>query len=68
MPANPPVIFENLGLLVKLGEDPLVTTAEGQSLWVIRRLLPWALSLRSIAGSKMNFLTFYTRNLSLELL
>ncbi|KAH7007376.1 hypothetical protein EDB80DRAFT_577251, partial [Ilyonectria destructans] len=36
----PLVIFEDLGLLVKFGEDPFVTIAEGQCHWALRRLLP----------------------------
>lgn len=35
-----PVIFKDLGLLVKYGEAPEVTIAEGQCLWAIRNFLP----------------------------
>jgi aminoglycoside phosphotransferase len=35
-----PVVFEDLGLFVKYGEDPHVTIAEGQCLWAIRNFLP----------------------------
>lgn len=34
------VIFESLGLVVKLGKEPCVTVAEGQCLWWLRRHLP----------------------------
>lgn len=37
---RPPVIFKDLGLLVKYGEAPDVTIAEGQCLWAIRNFLP----------------------------
>ncbi|CAM1506082.1 Fc.00g057230.m01.CDS01 [Cosmosporella sp. VM-42] len=37
---HPPVVFEDLGLFVKYGEDPRVTIAEGQCLWALRQFLP----------------------------
>ncbi|KAF4437113.1 phosphotransferase family protein [Fusarium austroafricanum] len=35
-----PAVFKDLGLLVKFGEAPRVTIAEGQCLWAVRHLLP----------------------------
>ncbi|EFR03524.1 phosphotransferase enzyme family protein [Nannizzia gypsea CBS 118893] len=35
-----PVHYEQLGLIVKYGRAPQVTVAEGQLLWVLRRVLP----------------------------
>lgn len=35
-----PALFEELGLIVKHGEGPKVTVAEGQCLWALRRYLP----------------------------
>lgn len=34
-----PVIYDDLGLVVKLGKAPRVTIAEGQCLWALRRVL-----------------------------
>jgi hypothetical protein len=36
----PPVYYEKLGLVVKFGRLLEVTTAEGQCLWALRRILP----------------------------
>ncbi|KAI9163543.1 hypothetical protein HJFPF1_05160 [Paramyrothecium foliicola] len=35
-----PVIYKDLGLVVKLGTEPAVTIAEGQCLWAVRKHLP----------------------------
>lgn len=35
-----PVFYGSLGLVVKLGQDPRVTVAEGQCLWALRRYSP----------------------------
>lgn len=35
-----PALFEELGLIVKFGQDPKVTLAEGQCLWALHRYLP----------------------------
>ncbi|ATY66737.1 serine threonine-kinase Sgk2 [Cordyceps militaris] len=37
---RPPVRFEELGLLVKFGSEPVVSVAEGQCLWALQHALP----------------------------
>lgn len=37
---RPPVRFEELGLLVKFGSEPVVSIAEGQCLWALQHALP----------------------------
>lgn len=55
---HPPVVFEDLGLLVKYGEDPHVTIAEGQCLWALRQSLPRVPVPEIYGWAKEGFYTF----------
>jgi hypothetical protein len=48
----PPVIFEHLHLLVKFG--PRVTIAEGQCLWIIKRILRDVVLVPEVYGWKVD--------------
>lgn len=48
----PPVIFEHLDLLVKFG--PRVTVAEGQCLWIIKRILRDVVPVPEVYGWKVD--------------
>ena len=48
--SDQPALFEELGLIVKYGEGPKVTVAEGQCLWAVRRLLHGAVPVPEVFG------------------